>query len=61
MAKAVHATKARQLSTGGSFPREELPEHVDHPLQSYNDLESWTSFDEPIYYIFAGKGPYVGR
>ncbi|KDR81645.1 hypothetical protein GALMADRAFT_239721 [Galerina marginata CBS 339.88] len=23
--------------------------------------EDWTTFDEPILYVYAGKGPYVGR
>ncbi|KAF8636568.1 hypothetical protein AX17_003379 [Amanita inopinata Kibby_2008] len=32
------------------------------PLQhSANDDEGWTTFEEPLLYIFAGKGPFVGR
>ncbi|CAA7271670.1 unnamed protein product [Cyclocybe aegerita] len=26
-----------------------------------DDQEGWTTFDEPILYVYAGKGPYVGR
>lgn len=23
--------------------------------------EGWTTFEEPILYVYGGKGPYVGR
>jgi len=26
-----------------------------------NDEDGWTTFDDPILYVYAGKGPYVGR
>ncbi len=26
-----------------------------------NDTDGWTTFNEPILYVFAGKGPYVSR
>lgn len=26
-----------------------------------NDNEGWTTFDEPLLYVYAGKGPFVGR
>lgn len=26
-----------------------------------DDKDGWTTFDEPLLYVFAGKGPYVGR
>ena len=57
MAKAVHARNGERL---GSPTLEERPSH-GAPLQNHNDLEGWRSFDEPISYIYAGKGPYVGR
>jgi len=25
------------------------------------DEDGWTTFEEPILYVYAGKGPYVGR
>lgn len=25
------------------------------------DNEGWTTFDEPLLYVYAGKGPFVGR
>lgn len=31
------------------------------PLKHHEDEEGWTIFDEPILYVYAGKGPYVGR
>ncbi len=40
---------AESLSTG-------LP-----PLQYVDDYEGWTTFEGPILYFYAGKGPYVSR
>jgi sphingosine kinase len=32
------------------------------PLQySTEDEEDWITLDEPLLYVYAGKGPYVGR
>lgn len=28
---------------------------------SFEDSDGWTTFPDPILYIYAGKGPYVGR
>jgi len=28
---------------------------------SFEDAESWTTFEKPILYVSAGKGPYVSR
>ncbi|THV01005.1 hypothetical protein K435DRAFT_750573 [Dendrothele bispora CBS 962.96] len=28
---------------------------------STNDTEDWTTFDEEMFYLYAGKGPFVGR
>lgn len=25
------------------------------------DSDGWTTFDEPLLYVYAGKGPFVGR
>lgn len=63
MANAVHANNEELaiLGSHSNAPPEELPASHD-PLQSHNhELESWTPFDEPIHYFYAGKGPYVGR
>jgi hypothetical protein len=44
-------------------PREELPENTTAlpPLLYANDTEGWTTFEGPILYLYAGKGPYVSR
>ena len=32
------------------------------PLKySMEDTDGWITVDEPILYLYAGKGPYVGR
>lgn len=31
------------------------------PLKYSGDDEGWTVLDEPLLYVYAGKGPYVGR
>jgi sphingosine kinase len=58
MAEAVHA---KQLATEASATDEPLEEISANLLQSQNASEGWTSFDERIHYIYAGKGPYVAR
>lgn len=39
------------VTTGGLPPLNNLPD----------DSEGWLTFSEPILYVYAGKGPYVGR
>ena len=31
------------------------------PLRYVDDQDGWITFDEPIMYMFAGKGPFVSR
>jgi sphingosine kinase len=31
------------------------------PLQYVNDQDGWTTFEGPMLYMFAGKGPLVSR
>lgn len=42
-----------------------LPENIGQglpPLQHiHEDTDGWTTFDEPLLFVYAGKGPYVGR
>lgn len=40
-----------------------VPEKSILPPLDYlpDDVDGWTSFDEPLIYVYAGKGPYVGR
>jgi sphingosine kinase len=44
-------------------PREELPENTTAlpPLLYINETEGWTTFEDPILYLYTGKGPYVSR
>jgi len=65
MAAAVHSREKAQgdvvpVSTGESSPDKTgiSPFPLEH---SHTDEEGWTTFDEPILYVYAGKGPYVGR
>lgn len=45
---------APKISPPPSFEPEGLPNSVD-------DQEGWITCDEPLLYVYAGKGPYVGR
>jgi sphingosine kinase len=45
---------------------ESLPPTTDEtalPALKYSttDEDGWTILDEPLLYVYAGKGPYVGR
>jgi hypothetical protein len=31
------------------------------PLQYVDDYDGWTTFEGPILFFYAGKGPYVSR
>ncbi|KAG7452429.1 uncharacterized protein BT62DRAFT_924983 [Guyanagaster necrorhizus] len=31
------------------------------PLTTHESDEGWTTFDQPLLYLYAGKGPFVGR
>lgn len=39
------------VTSGGLPPLVNLPD----------DMEGWTTYDKPILYVYAGKGPFVGR
>ncbi|KAK0210950.1 ATP-NAD kinase-like domain-containing protein [Desarmillaria ectypa] len=39
----------------------ESSESVFPPLTTYESDEGWTTFDQPLLYLYAGKGPFVGR
>ncbi|EDR14311.1 uncharacterized protein LACBIDRAFT_306015 [Laccaria bicolor S238N-H82] len=50
----------------GSLPSNsitKMPERSALPPLNYlpDDADGWTSFNEPLIYVYAGKGPYVGR
>ncbi len=55
--KKSERTSAVSSSVSESDDVEELP-----PLKFQStDNEGWTTFDEPLLYVYAGKGPFVGR
>jgi sphingosine kinase len=54
--KAPPATSASP-ATSESDIAETLPPLKFQP----EDNEGWTTFDDPLLYVYAGKGPFVGR
>ena len=64
MAAAVHS-REKQKREGVSVSTTSSPDKTGvslFPLEHvHKDEEGWTIFDEPILYVYAGKGPYVGR
>ncbi|KAF8964016.1 ATP-NAD kinase-like domain-containing protein [Flammula alnicola] len=66
MAEDVHARKQESSNpTPPSPPLTVADESTCHSLPplrySQDDEEGWTTFDDPILYVYAGKGPYVAR
>ncbi|KAF9533023.1 ATP-NAD kinase-like domain-containing protein [Crepidotus variabilis] len=73
MAEAVHSrTKelaklgrtplASPSNSGSEVSFHDGPTAGLPPLQYLKeDEDGWVTFDEPILYVYAGKGPYVGR
>lgn len=51
-----HYATERGLMATNFDPDGKLP-----PLKHSTDEEGWTTFEEPLLYVYAGKGPYVGR
>lgn len=49
------ATTQRTLVNSPAFPPAKYLEDMEE------DEEGWTIFPHPIIYLYAGKGPYVGR
>lgn len=51
------------LATNDEHPRTEVesPSTELPPLQYLDDHEGWSTFEGPILYFYAGKGPYVSR
>ncbi|KAL0570248.1 sphinganine kinase lcb4 [Marasmius crinis-equi] len=72
--KAVEVNKSRMADTlrgkrkllqeqsSSSPPSSELPTGEPfRPRYSTTETEGWTTFDKSVLYVYAGKGPYVGR
>ncbi|KAF9053226.1 ATP-NAD kinase-like domain-containing protein [Panaeolus papilionaceus] len=75
MASVVHARRLEASSLQASeepagIPATQILEAVPEgeagsdglpPLKYHQDEDGWTTFDDPIMFVYAGKGPYVGR
>jgi len=51
---------APEMNTGQS-PSENWANGSPPLKYPENDTDGWTTFNEPILYVFAGKGPYVSQ
>jgi sphingosine kinase len=55
--------KYENSATNDEHPRAEVESLSTElpPLQYVDDYEGWSTFEGPILYFYAGKGPYVSR
>jgi sphingosine kinase len=57
-----HNENEKSISTSPSPVAEDAETGTLPPLKySIEDMDGWITVDEPILYLYAGKGPYVGR
>lgn len=66
MAEIAHSSKAdakATLSSESLFSESESKIEGTLPALKYlpDEEDGWTTFDKPVLYVYAGKGPYVGR
>lgn len=65
MAQTYHSIKSEKLSSPTSPSSPGFGDYVGRNLPPLkflpDDDDGWTTFDEPTLYVYAGKGPYVGR
>jgi sphingosine kinase len=65
MAEALQARCHSDPTSGTTSPSDPQVNYTNDGLPpltySLEDADGWTTFPEPILYIYAGKGPYVGR
>jgi len=70
MAATLHSSKKESsgsslatppASSSSTVSEDDIKNNIP-PLKYLDDgAEGWTTFEEPILYVYAGKGPYVGR
>lgn len=53
--------KDKDAIASPSLPNIEAEGTALPPLRHSKDDDGWTTLDKPLLYVFAGKGPYVGR
>ncbi|KAJ7449854.1 ATP-NAD kinase-like domain-containing protein [Mycena latifolia] len=66
MVDALQERRMKDMDKGGAAPQLPANLEVDEtalpPLRyTSTDDDGWTTLDKPLLYVFAGKGPYVGR
>ena len=64
--KMIEALQARRARGQQPIPTDTashtgIDGELPPPQRSTGDEEEWTTFEEPLLYVYAGKGPYVGR
>ena len=61
--KMIEALQARRARGQHPIPTDTTSHaDIDGGLPpSTEDEDEWTTFEEPLLYVYAGKGPYVGR
>ena len=59
MAAAVHSRETQKSEVPVAIASS--PDQTGISLSPHEGEDGWTIFDEPILYVYAGKGPYVAR
>lgn len=62
MAKALQSRHERILEAEQEPPKPDNPS-TSLPALKYTaqDTDGWITFDKPLLWVYAGKGPYVAR
>jgi sphingosine kinase len=62
MMQALQLRRNETNKSISSLVTEDVTSGAMPPLKySIDDTDGWITIDEPILYLYAGKGPYVGR
>ncbi|TFK76400.1 hypothetical protein BDN72DRAFT_830967 [Pluteus cervinus] len=67
MAESLHAWRKKAQESPSPppspvpFPNEQSTSTLPPTRHMDDDEEGWTTLNEPLLYVYAGKGPYVGR
>jgi len=61
---SMHRKNKKSVPSASSSPaasENEIAESLPPLKFQSEDTEGWTTFDGPLLYVYAGKGPFVGR
>ena len=61
---SLHRKNKKSAPSASSSPaasENEIAESLPPLKFQSEDTEGWTTFDGPLLYVYAGKGPFVGR